>query len=257
MTNINNIEYSAVQHVEYAKFIQNLLLENNIKCYLIGGSLINALRDNGKLISYDIDFAIINYDDDIINDILKLLEKSSLFFSWETGVGMLCVYLEYNIKYKIDLFLFVKRHVNFYIPKMVWLHERVSSFQTFKQEKVTLENKELITMFRPDLFLTTVYGDWSKPTDEYISKQAGNTDHLKECVFYIDENNYNKIDFQLENLKIIFKSVIVRRNIINIDAKKINIFDDIYLNFFPREKTLFYNDFIKFFIKEDIKYFDV
>ena len=246
-----------MQHVEYAKFIQNLLLENNIKCYLIGGSLINALRDNGKLISNDIDFAIINYDNDIIYDILKLLEKSGLFFSWETGVGMLCVYLERNKKYKIDLFLFVKRHVNFYMPKMVWLHERVSSFQTFKEEKVILENKELITMFRPDLFLTTVYGDWSKPSDEYISKQGGNTDHLKECVFYIDENNYNKIDFQLENLKIIFKSVIVRRNIINIDAKKINIFDDIYLNFFPKEKTLFYNDFIKFFIKEDIKYFDV
>ena len=140
---------------------------------------------------------------------------------------------------------------------MQWLHERICSFQTFKEEKVILENKELITMFRPDLFLTTVYGDWSKPSDEYISKQAGNTDHLKECVFYIDENNYNKIDFQLENLKIIFKSVIVRRNIINIDAKKINIFDDIYLNFFPKEKTLFYDDFIKFFIKEDIKYFDV
>ena len=257
MTNINYMEYSTVQHVEYAKFIQNLLLENNIKCYLIGGSLINALRDNGKLISNDIDFAIINYDNDIIYDILKLLEKSGLFFSWETGVGMLCVYLERNKKYKIDLFLFVKRHVNFYMPKMVWLHERVSSFQTFKEEKVILENKELITMFRPDLFLTTVYGDWSKPSDEYISKQGGNTDHLKECVFYIDENNYNKIDFQLENLKIIFKSVIVRRNIINIDAKKINIFDDIYLNFFPKEKTLFYNDFIKFFIKEDIKYFDV
>ena len=251
------MEYSTVQHVEYAKFIQNLLLENNIKCYLIGGSLINALRDNGKLISNDIDFAIINYDNDIIYDILKLLEKSGLFFSWETGVGMLCVYLGHNKKYKIDLFLFVKRHVNFYMPKMVWLHERVSSFQTFKEEKVILENKELITMFRPDLFLTTVYGDWSKPSDEYISEQGGNTDHLKECVFYIDENNYNKIDFQLENLKIIFKSVIVRRNIINIDAKKINIFDDIYLNFFPKEKTLFYNDFIKFFIKEDIKYFDV
>ena len=251
------MEYSTVQHVEYAKFIQNLLLENNIKCYLIGGSLINALRDNGKLISNDIDFAIINYDNDIIYDILKLLEKSGLFFSWETGVGMLCVYLEHNKKYKIDLFLFVKRHVNFYMPKMVWLHERVSSFQTFKEEKVILENKELITMFRPDLFLTTVYGDWSKPSDEYISKQGGNTDHLKECVFYIDENNYNKIDFQLENLKIIFKRVIVRRNIINIDAKKINIFDDIYLNFFPKEKTLFYNDFIKFFIKEYITYFDV
>ena len=242
-------------YVECAKFIQNTILEQNIPCYLIGGALINSLRDDGKLLTDDIDFAVIVEGD--INIILKILEKSGWLFSWQRFNSVLQIFPLSRKELKIELFLFVKRYVNYYMYDMQWLHERICSFQTFKEEKVILENKELITMFRPDLFLTTVYGDWSKPSDEYISKQGGNTDHLKECVFYIDENNYNKIDFQLENLKIIFKSVIVRRNIINIDAKKINIFDDIYLNFFPKEKTLFYNDFIKFFIKEDIKYFDV
>ena len=242
-------------YVECAKFIQNTILEQNIPCYLIGGALINSLRDDGKLLTDDIDFAVIVEGD--INIILKILEKSGWLFSWERFNSVLRIFPLSREEFKIELFLFVKRYVNYYMYDMQWLHERICSFQTFKEEKVILENKELITMFRPDLFLTTVYGDWSKPSDEYISKQGGNTDHLKECVFYIDENNYNKIDFQLENLKIIFKSVIVRRNIINIDAKKINIFDDIYLNFFSKEKTLFYNDFIKFFIKEDIKYFDV
>ena len=49
-------------HVEYAKFIQNIILEQNIPCYLIGGALINSLRDNGKLLTDDIDFAIIFED---------------------------------------------------------------------------------------------------------------------------------------------------------------------------------------------------
>jgi hypothetical protein len=82
---------------------------------------------------------------------------------------------------------------------MQWLHERICGFQTFKQEKVILESKEFLTMFRPDLFLTTVYGDWSKPSDEYFSKQAGNTIHTKECIFYVSENNYDKIDFHFNS----------------------------------------------------------
>ena len=45
-------------YVESAKFVQNILLENNIKCFLIGGSLINSIRDNGVLNTDDIDFAI-------------------------------------------------------------------------------------------------------------------------------------------------------------------------------------------------------
>jgi hypothetical protein len=242
-------------YVECAKFIQNTILEQNIPCYLIGGALINSLRDDGKLLTEDIDFAVIVEGD--IDIILKILEKSGLLFSWERFNSVLRIFPLFRKELKIELFLFVKRHVNYYMYDMQWLHERISSFQTFKQEKVVLESKEFLTMFRPDLFLTTVYGDWSKPSDGYSSKQAGNTIHTKECIFYVGENNYDKIDFQIENLKLIFKDVIVRRSVINIDEKKINIFDDVYSNLFLKEKTLFYNDFIKFFIKEDIKYFDV
>jgi len=252
---MNEEDYSLIKHVEYAKFVQNVISENNIKCYLIGGCLINALRDNGKFLSNDIDFAIV--DSINLNNILDLLIKSSFLFYWETGGGVLSISPQMNKKYRIDLFLFVKRYLNYYMYEGAWLHEKICSFQTFKEEKVVLESKEFFTMFRPDLFLTTVYGDWSKPTDEYSSKQAGNTIHTKECIFYVGENNYDKIDFQIENLKIIFKTVTVRRSIININDKKINIFDDVYSNLFLKEKTLFYNDFIKFFIKEDIKYFDV
>jgi hypothetical protein len=246
--------YNPITHVEYAKFIQNIIAEDGIKSYLIGGSLINALRDDGKLLSNDIDFAVICNN---LHDVLKLLQKSGFLFSWKNEGFMLIIYPGCNEKYRIDLFLFVKRHINYYMYNIAWIHEKICSFQTLKQQKVLLESKELITMFRPDLFLTTVYGDWSKRTDEYISKQGGNTGHLRECVFYIDENNYDKIDFQIENLKIIFKNITIRRSIINIDEKKINIFDDIYLNFFSKENALFYSDFIKFFIKEDIKYFDI
>jgi hypothetical protein len=251
---MNNEDYNSIQHVEYAKFIQNIILEENIKCYLIGGSLINALRDNGKLLSNDIDFAVICND---LYDVLKLLEKSGFLFSWKSEGFMLIIYPGCNERYRIDLFLFVKRNVNYYMYHVGWIHEKICGFQTIKEQKVLLESKELVTMFRPDLFLTTVYGDWSKPSDEYTSKEGGNTEHLRECVFYVDENNYDRIDFQVENLKKIFKTVVIRRSIVNINDKKINIFDNIYSNFFSKEKVLFYNDFIKFFIKEDIKYFDV
>jgi hypothetical protein len=180
-----------------------------------------------------------------------------LLFGWERFHSVLQIFPLYKRELKIELFLFIKRHVNYYMYDAQWIHERICSFQTFKQEKVILESKEFLTMFRPDLFLTTVYGDWSKYSDVYCSKQAGNTIHTKEIIFYVGENNYDKIDFQIENLKIIFKNVTVKTSLNNIDEKKINVFDDTYLNSLPKEKTLFYNDFIKFFIKEDIKYFDV
>ena len=242
-------------HVECAKFIQNAILEQNIPCYLIGGALINSLRDDGKLLTEDIDFAVIVEGG--IDIILKILEKSGLLFSWERFNSVLRIFPLFRKELQIELFLFIKRYVNYYMYDMQWLHERICSFQTFKQEKVILESKEFLTMFRPDLFLTTVYGDWSKRSDEYSSKQAGNTIHTKECIFYVGENNYDKIDFQIENLKIIFKNVTVKTSLNDIDEKKINVFDDTYLSSLPKEKTLFYNDFIKFFIKEDIKHFDV
>jgi hypothetical protein len=252
---MNESNYDPARHAEYAKFVQNLLLEDNIKCYLIGGALINSLRDDGKLSSNDIDFALILNDN--LNRVLNVLQKSMFAFYWNCQEYLLTIYPCYDEKYRIDLFLFIKRNVNYYMHQIEFMHEKICSFQTFKQQKVLLENKEFITMFRPDLFLTTIYGDWSKPNDQYISKQGGNTDHIKECIFYTDKNNYDILDFQIENLKLLFKEVVVKRNLANIDEKKINIFDDIYTNCLPKETTLFYNDFIKFFIKEDIKYLDV
>ena len=144
-------------HVECAKFIQNSILEQNIPCYLIGGALINSLRDDGKLLTEDIDFAVIVEGD--IDIILKILEKSGLLFSWERFNSVLRIFPLFRKELQIELFLFIKRYVNYYMYDMQWLHERICSFQTFKQEKVILESKEFLTMFRPDLFLTTVYGD--------------------------------------------------------------------------------------------------
>ena len=43
-------------YIESAKFLQNILIENNINCYLVGGSLINSIRDGGILNTEDIDF---------------------------------------------------------------------------------------------------------------------------------------------------------------------------------------------------------
>ena len=242
-------------HVEYAKFIQNIILEQNIPCYLIGGALINSLRDNGKLLTDDIDFDIIFEED--LNIIIKILEKSGLLFSWERFNSVIRIFVACRRHLKIEIYLFVKRHVNYYLPETEWIHERICSFQTFKQEKVILENKELITFFRPDLFLTMVYGDWSNRKDVYFSAKGGQTSHLKECVFYTNEDNYDRIDFQIENLKIIFKDITVKRDLKNIDCKKINIFDDLYVAVIPKENNLFYSDFVKFYIKEDIKYFEV
>lgn len=242
-------------YVECAKFIQNTILEQNIPCYLIGGALINSLRDDGKLLTDDIDFAVIVEGD--IDIVLKILEKSGFIFSWERFDSVLRIFPLLKKELKIELFLFVKRHVNYYMHDIQWLHERICGFQTFKQEKVVLENKELITFFRPDLFLTTVYGDWHNRKDGYFHTKSGNTDHLKECVFYTNEDNYDKIDFQIENLKIIFRNIVVKRNLKEMNYQKINIFDDFYLTLLPRESNLLYSDFIKFFIKEDIKYFDI
>lgn len=252
---MKNMQTDIILYIEYAKFIQNAILEEDIPCYLIGGALINCLRDNGKFLTDDIDFAIIF--DGNFNDILEILQKSGLLFSWECFNSVLRIFPACKKESKIELFLFVKRHVNYYMYEVEWMHERISSFQTFKQQKVFLENKELITFFRPDLFLTTTYGNWQVPNKSYFSNKSGNTGHLKTCVFYTNEENYDKIDFQVENLKIIFKNVIVKRNLKNIDEEKINIFDDFYSIGISKDNNLFYSDFIKFFIKEKIKYFDL
>ena len=77
-----NIEYHTDHYINYAKFLQNLFWENNIECYLIGGSLINAVRDNGVFKSDDIDFAIIaneNYKN--LNSILDLMSANCPAFS--------------------------------------------------------------------------------------------------------------------------------------------------------------------------------
>jgi len=242
-------------YIEYSKFIQNAILEQNIPCYLIGGALINCLRDNGKLLTDDIDFAIIF--DGNFSDILKILEKSGLLFSWECFNSILRIFPLCRKELKIELFLFVKRHVNYYMYEAHWPHERISSFQTFKEQKVVLENKEFVTFFKPELFLTTVYGDWRQAQNAYFCRKGGDTTHLKDCIFYTNEDNYDKIDFQVENLKIIFKTVSVKRNLEKIDDSKINIFDNFYSEQVSKETNLFYSDFVKFFIKEKIKYFDL
>jgi phosphorylcholine metabolism protein LicD len=240
-------------YINYAKFLQNLLLENNIQCYLIGGSLINAVRDNGVLKSDDIDFAVIaneNYPD--LNSILDLISKCSPIFSWHLNVAVLSIYFNLDIKKRIDLNLFMKRNVNYYLADLNFIHEKIFHFQTFKSTQVVLENKNFTTIYRPDLFLKTVYGDYSVEKSQYGSQESGSTLHMKECVLYTSKDNYDKIDIQVENLKYFFSNVIVKREILNVDNKKINIFDDCYSDVITKNENIFYSDFVKFMIKNDI-----
>jgi phosphorylcholine metabolism protein LicD len=245
-------------YVESAKFVQNILLENNIKCFLIGGSLINSIRDNGVLNTDDIDFAILNDNDDVDNmdKLNPIFEKYLGYYVWEKHHNLFSIYIYGDCKKKIDFFKFSKKHLNYYMYDMTWIHERINHFQTFKSEEVILENKSFLTMYRPDLFLKTVYGDYSKPTNEYKNIHGGNTQHLQECVYYIDPNNFETIDFKIENLKFFFKTVLIKKNISDIDKNKINIFDDIYVDKFDTNKNLFYKDFTKFLIKNKIEFSD-
>lgn len=242
-------------HVEVAKFIQNILLENNIKCYLIGGALINAVRDDGILRTDDIDFAIINDEDiDQINKIIPLTEKYLPYFTWNRTPNFLSINVYADENKKIDFFKFSKKYLNYYMYDLNWIHERICHFQTFKKQEVILENKNFLTMYRPDLFLKTVYGDYSKPTKEYKNLNGGNTEHVQECDFYITTQNFNIIDFRINNLKLFFNKINVKTNLRNIDENKINVFDESYYNFFDNKKYLFYNDFKEFLIKENVNF---
>jgi hypothetical protein len=248
-----NIEFHTDHYINYAKFLQNLFWENNIECYLIGGSLINAVRDNGVFKSDDIDFAIIaneNYKN--LNSILDLICANSPPFSWHLNFAVLSIYFNFNSNKRIDLNLFLKRNINYYLADFNFIHEKIFHFQTFKSSEVILENKSFTTVYRPDLFLKTVYGDYSVEKIQYGSKESGNTSHMKECCFYTDLENYDKIDMQVENLKNFFRKIIVKRGVLDIDCTKINIFDDCYSEIIIKNDNIFYSDFISFMIKNDI-----
>lgn len=241
--------------VEWAKFIQNLLLEKNVKCYLIGGALINAVRDGGVLKTEDIDFAVLDDGNFDFSSLKDLIEKH-FFISWWGSRSSLRININTEENKKIDFLRFQKKYLNYYIDNPNFIHEKISHFQTLKEENVVLEGKSLLTMYRPDLFLKTVYGDYSTPKEEYINLNGGDTSHLKECFFYADPDDYDAIDFKVENLKLFFKSIVVKRGVSNIQNDKINIFDDIYCSFFDKKKNLFYKDFINYLIKNDVKFFD-
>ena len=242
--------------IESVKFIQNLLFENNINCYLIGGALINSIRDGGDLKTDDIDFAIINEDLNDLSDLIPLLEKHYSYFSWNRMTNFLSINLEANKDFKIDFFKFKKINLNYYMNDKTWIHERISHFQTFKTTEVILENKSFLTMYRPDLFLKTVYGDYLVPNEKYFNYKGGDTSHLQECYFYIDFNDFDKVDFKIETLKLFFPKVYVRNNLSNINYQKINIFHDNYSNILEKKSNIFYSDFKNFLIKNKISFDD-
>jgi hypothetical protein len=242
-------------YIEFAKFIQNNLLENNIDCYLIGGSLINAVRDNGVLLSDDIDFAVLNERN--IEKIFQTLSTNAPNFAWTMNDSFISLFLSGDSEQKVDLFIYDKRHLNYYMKSVSWINEKIHSFQTFKPSKVILENKEFYTLHKPDVFLRGVYGDYMLPKkDYYPNTKGGDYSHAKECIFYTSTNNYDFIDFQVENLKIFFQTVNVKRNCNNIDDKKINVFDSARISVDDASKVLVYKDFINYLIKNNIKYHD-
>ena len=242
-------------YIDYAKFLQNILLENNIRCYLIGGSLINAVRDNGEFKSEDIDFAVLSDEKfDFLEDVLQIFKRFSPLFSYHINIGVLSIFLNTDKTQKIDFFLFRKRYINYYLADLQYIHEKIFHFQTFKISTVTLENINFITVYRPDLFLKTVYGNYLIPKSEYSVPESGSTLHMKECSFYTDCENYDKIDFQVENLKLFFSKVNVKRDIVNLNSQNINVFDDIYKGKIIKSENLFYVDFIEYMIKNNIDY---
>jgi len=242
-------------YIEFAKFVQNNLLENNIDCYLIGGSLINAVRDNGVLLSDDIDFAILNEEN--IEKIFESLCVGAPPFTWTINSCFISLFLSGDPNQKVDLFIYQKRHLNYYMKDISWMNEKIHSFQTFKPSKVILENKEFYTVHKPDIFLRGVYGDYMLPKEHYYpNTKGGNHLHATECTFYTSEDNYDILDFQVENLKLFFKSVLVKKNCKNIDDKKINIFDTSRLSIPDVSKVLVYKDFINYLIKNKINYYE-
>jgi len=247
---------SEIMYIEFAKLIQNNLLENGIDCFLIGGALINAVRDNGVLLSDDIDFAITNEEN--IDKILKILSTYVPTFTWTKNPCFITLHLCGDVKkQRVDLFIFSRRYLNYYMKDISWMNEKIHSFQTFKPSKVVLENKEFYTFYRPDIFLKGVYGDYMTPKDSYYPNlKGGDYLHATECIFYTSENNYRNIDFQVENLKLFFKSVLVKRNLNNIDSSLINIFDTQEISMMDNSKILSYKDFINFLIKNDIKHYE-
>lgn len=246
---------SKIIYIEFAKLIQNNLLENGIDCFLAGGSLINAVRDNGVLLSDDIDFAITNEED--IDKILNISCTYAPTFTWTKNSFFISLHLSGDAKQKVDLFIYSRRYLNYYMKEISWMNEKIHSFQTFKPSKVILENKEFYTFHRPDIFLKGVYGDYASPKDSYYPNlKGGDHLHATECVFYTSENNYNKIDFQVENLKLFFKSVLVKRNLNKINSSDINIFDTQEISMMDNSKILSYKDFINFLIKNNIKHYE-
>jgi len=240
--------------IEFAKFIQNELWNNGYKNYLIGGSLINAIRDKGVFTSDDVDFAVIldEYDEIVLNKILNILSKTVPEFSFVTYQGLITINPNHEKANKIDFFIFLRKYLNYYLNNLSWMHEKISSFQTFKIERVILENTEFITMHRPDLFLKTVYGDYQIKSDFYKCSKQGDTSHMRECMFYVSENNYDFVDLQYEILKTFFQVVNVKRNLNQINKNDINIFDD-NIKTIDKEKNLFYSDFRNFLIQKNIK----
>lgn len=246
--------YFENHYINYAKFIQNLLIENNIKCYLIGGSLINAIRDDGKLKSNDIDFTFTPDNKfKTLEDVLGLISNNSPIFSWHINKAVLSIFFNLDKTKKIDINLFVKRHLNYYLADLNFIHEKICHFQTFRTLDVKLENKNFTTMYRPDLFLKTVYGDYSVEKSEYGSQESGNTLHLQECIFYTDTRNYTHIDAQVENMKNFFPIVKVKRDITNINNQNINIFDDCFSHIIDKTSNIFYDDFLKFMVQNNIE----
>lgn len=243
-------------YTESAKFLQNLLLENNIKCFLIGGSLINSIRDNGILKSDDIDFAVLTDSEKDMEKVLPVIQKNFCLFTWKQTDGLLSINVNCDSTKKIDFFRFVKKNLNYYMYDLHWIHERINHFQTFKNQYVVLEDKSFLTMYRPDLFLKTVYGDYSIQKNEYKNLNGGDTKHLQECVYYVKDKNSSKIDFRIENLKNFFNKVIVKNNISAIDENLINVFDDEYIDIFQEKNILFYKDFRDCLILNKIKFDD-
>jgi hypothetical protein len=88
-----------------------------------------------------------------------LFTANSPTFSWHLNFAVLSIYFNLNSDKRIDLNLFLKRNINYYLADYNFIHEKIFHFQTFKSSEVILENKSFTTVYRPDLFLKTVYGE--------------------------------------------------------------------------------------------------
>jgi len=181
------------------KIIHNILSQLNIKYFLLGGTLLGAIREN-DFIDYDYDVDIGIFYEDIVDKIDKLkesLEKNNFIFWCEYGVineGYCFQYIKDSI-FRVDFDVVYRlSETKSYYGLSVGPHNDV--YKLYKYE-VPINNKILeYDRFKPleityipenyEKYLETEYGDWKTPRKETINHWIERNLKNKDCKHYLN-----------------------------------------------------------------------